>query len=416
MFAAQRQVKNDFIQAIAGQGGAGAAPALEAPPIEAPIAQDPVRQKLRVLVVEDDATDTELILHALHLAGFDADSAAVQTPDDFLERIRCARYDIVLADYNLPQWNGIETVEILRREGFDIPVIVVSGYLGEVKAVECIKQGAADYVLKDHLLRLPESVRGALREKKLREQNRRAQEELTRSNRDLEQFAYVASHDLQEPLRMVAAYTQLLAERYSGKLDENADKYIHYAVDGATRMQALVRDLLAFSRLGRQGREFQLTQCAAVVDLALKNLHAAIQESAAHIECGPLPPVLTDAALLVQVFQNLIGNAIKFRGPDPLVVRVTAEQTTHETIFSVTDNGIGIAPEHVDLVFAIFKRLHTREEYPGSGIGLAICKKIVEQHCGRIWVESELDRGCSFRFALPRETADAHDRGRGEQQ
>jgi len=362
------------------------------------------RQKLSLLIVEDDPIDIELSLRSLQRAGFDVESAVAQTADEFLEHIRHTHYDVILADYNLPQWNGMETVEALRREGIDIPVIVVSGYLGELKAVDCIKQGAADYVLKDHLLRLPDCVRRALRETKLRKDNRRAQEDLARSNRDLEQFAYVASHDLQEPLRMVAAYTQLLAERYKGKLDENADKYIHYAVDGATRMQTLVKDLLAFSRLGRQGMHPQLTDCGVIVDLALKNLRVAIEESGARVECGEFPALMADAALLAQVFQNVIGNAIKFRGPEPLVVRVTAEQTKQETIVSIADNGIGIAQEHAELIFEIFKRLHSRAEYPGSGIGLAICKKVVEQHGGRIWVESEPWQGCTFRFSLPNQS------------
>jgi signal transduction histidine kinase len=379
----------------AAESGDGATPAVEVG----------VRQKLSVLVVEDDPNDIELLTLALQRAGFDPDSASAQTAEEFLERVRHGHYDIVLADYNLPQWNGMETVETLRREGLDIPVILVSGYLGEQRAVECIKQGAADYVLKDHLLRLPEVVRRALREKQLRDENRRSQEDLARSNRDLEQFAYVASHDLQEPLRMVAAYTQLLGDRYQGKLDENADKYIRYAVDGATRMQTLVRDLLAFSRVGRNGREFKLAESAAIVELAVKNLHAAIEESGARIECGDLPAVVVDASLVVQVFQNLIGNAIKFRGADPLMVRISAEKTKQATVFSIADNGIGIDPEHAELIFAIFKRLHTREEYPGSGIGLAICKKVVEQHGGRIWVESELGNGCTFRIALPNQTA-----------
>jgi signal transduction histidine kinase len=364
------------------------------------------RQKLSVLVVEDDPTDIDLSLRTLRRAGFDVDHAVAQTADEFLERVRRRHYDVILADYNLPQWNGMETVEALRRDGLDIPVIVVSGYLGDLKAVECIKQGAADYVLKDHLLRLPDCVRRALRESKLRDENRRSQEDLARSNRDLEQFAYVASHDLQEPLRMVAAYTQLLSERYKGKLDENADKYIHYAVDGATRMQALVKDLLAFSRVGRQGREAQLTESSALVDGAAKNLQAAIHESGARVEYADLPAIVADASLLTQVFQNLIGNAIKFRGSEPIVIRITAEKTKQETVFSIADNGIGIALEHSELVFAIFKRLHTREEYPGSGIGLSICKKVVEQHGGRIWVESEPGRGCTFRFTLPNQNAE----------
>jgi signal transduction histidine kinase len=357
--------------------------------------------KVRVLVVEDDPADVELVLRALRSGGFDPVSDVAQTEADFLDRIRKNSYDAVLADYNLPTWNGMEAVKLLRREGLDIPVVLVSGALGELKAVECIKQGAADYVLKDHLPRLPESVRRALRDQKLRGEHRQAQEELARSNRDLEQFAYVASHDLQEPLRMVAIYTQLLAERYQGKLDPEADKYIHYAVDGALRMQTLVQDLLTFSRVGRGGNRFKLTDCNEVVQSGLKNLQTSILQSGAQIHCEKLPSVLADGSLLAQVFQNLIGNAIKFRGSEPPVIRVTAKLQGKEWVFSVQDNGIGIAPEHAEIVFVIFKRLHTRAEYPGSGIGLSICKKIIEQHGGRIWVESQGGKGSTFKFTLP---------------
>jgi signal transduction histidine kinase len=357
--------------------------------------------RLRVLFVEDDPADIDLLALALRKGGFDASHDVAETAEVFAAQIQTNGYDVILADYNLPSWNGMATVEMLRREGLDIPVVLVSGALGETRAVECIKQGAADYVLKDQLLRLPEAVRRAVREKKLREEHRRSLEELARSNRDLEQFAYVASHDLQEPLRMVAAYTQLLAERYQGKLDENADKYIHYAIDGATRMQRLVQDLLAFSRVGRSGAARRQVDCNTVLATALQNLQASIEENGARIETRPLPVVPADPSQLLQVFQNLIANGIKFRGAEPPHIRIGAEQSGREWHFSVADNGIGIASEHAELVFVIFKRLHTRNEYPGNGIGLSICKKIVEQLGGRIWVESIQGQGSTFHFTLP---------------
>jgi signal transduction histidine kinase len=356
---------------------------------------------LRVLIVEDEPADVELTLHALRQADLDAFWDVAQTAEEFTDLVRKNSYDVILADYKLPDWNGMESVEILRREQLDIPVILVSGALGELTAVECIKQGAADYVLKDHLARLPDSLRRAMREKKLRADHKQAQEELARSNQDLEQFAYVASHDLQEPLRMVATYTQLLAERYRGKLDDNADKYIHYAVDGALRMQALVEDLLTFSRVGRQGTDLQSTDCNVVVDRAVQNLQAAVDESRAQVTRDHLPTVLADGSQLLQVFQNLIGNALKFRGPELPALHVSASKKGREWVFSVSDNGIGIAPEHAETIFVIFKRLHTRAEYPGSGIGLSICKKIIERQGGRIWVESQPGQGSTFKFTLP---------------
>jgi len=358
-------------------------------------------KRLRALMVEDEPADVELVLRALQKAGFETTEDIAQTGEEFTDLVRKNLYDVILADYKLPNWNGMESVAVLRQEGLDIPVILVSGALGEQTAVECIKQGAADYVLKDHLARLPESVRRAMRERKLREDHRQAQEELARSNRDLEQFAYVASHDLQEPLRMVATYTQLLAERYQGKLDSDADKYIHYAVDGALRMQKLVQDLLAFSRVGRQGLALESTDSNAVLQVALQNLEAAIQESGAIVEHAQLPAVVADSSQLVQVFQNLIGNAIKFCGSEPPLIEVAVLEKGKEWIFSVADNGIGIAAEQVENVFVLFRRLHTRAEYSGNGIGLSICKKIIEQHGGRIWVESEPDHGSIFYFTIP---------------
>jgi len=225
--------------------------------------------------------------------------------------------------------------------------------------------------------------------------------ELARSNVELEQFAYVASHDLQEPLRMIANYTQLLAERYRGKLDEQADKYIAYSVDGAVRMQSLIKDLLTFSRFGKAEIEVQTVDCGAVVEQALKNLQAAVQESGAMVGWSGLPLVMADASLLAQVFQNLIGNAIKFHGVEKPVIQIDAEKNGDEWVLTVSDNGIGIPTESRQDIFVVFRRLHTRAEYPGNGIGLSMCKKIIERHGGKLWVEGQAKPGSLFKFTLP---------------
>ena len=242
----------------------------------------------------------------------------------------------------------------------------------------------------------------------------RLQETLTdleRSNTDLQQFAWVASHDLQEPLRMVASYVQLLGIRYQGQLDADADEFIGYAMEGARRMQQLILDLLEYSRIGTRGSPRQPTDATVACQTAIQDLELAIAEIHATIECDPLPTVLAAPSQLQQLFQNLIANAIKFHGAEPPHVRISARQTFEgsETSkvsskvweFAVRDNGIGIEAEYFDKIFVIFQRLHTRKAYAGTGIGLAICKKIVERHGGRIWVESQLGHGATFYFTLP---------------
>ena len=200
---------------------------------------------------------------------------------------------------------------------------------------------------------------------------------------------------------MVASYTQLLGKRYKGRLDADADEFIHFAVDGAARMQALINDLLAYSRVSTQASAFEAVDCNVVVERALANLNAALVESRAIIRKAELPTIVADDFQIGQLFQNLIGNAIKFRRDTVPEVDIAARREGQEWVFSVSDNGIGIDSKYIDRLFAVFKRLHTRAEYPGTGIGLAICKKVVERHGGRIWVESEPDRGSEFFFTLP---------------
>ncbi|HLF78623.1 MAG TPA: PAS domain S-box protein [Dehalococcoidia bacterium] len=236
--------------------------------------------------------------------------------------------------------------------------------------------------------------------KEAEEELERRAAELARSNEELEQFAYVASHDLQEPLRMVSNYTQLLGRRYRGKLDEDADAFIGFAVEGAQRMQQLINDLLEFSRVGSKGKEFELVDTDVSVNRVLANLQVALGESGARIERTPLPSVLADEAQLVQLLQNLIGNAIKFQGDHAPVIEIGAEAQGNRWLFWVRDNGIGIDPEYFERIFVLFQRLHSREDYAGTGIGLAVCKRIVERHGGRIWAESQPGKGTTFFFTL----------------
>jgi signal transduction histidine kinase len=363
---------------------------------------------LRVLVVEDSESDAALIVRHLDMADYDVGWERAETDGQMRAALEQPGWDIVIADYRLPGFDAPAALAILQQTGLDLPFVVVSGQIGEETAVALMKAGAHDYLRKDHLARLAPVVKRELGEARMRRERRRDQEllrrsmeDLARSNAELEQFAYVVSHDLQEPLRMVASYVQLLDERYQDQLDGNAHEFIAYAVDGATRMKQMIADLLTYSRVGKNGKEMVAVACEAALGQACADLRASITEAVAEISHGPLPTVAGDAARFTHLFQNLLGNAIKFRSQAPPRVHVSAELVGQEWVFSVRDNGIGLDPQFADRIFMVFQRLHGHEDYPGTGIGLAIARKIVEHRGGRIWVESEPGKGATFRFTVP---------------
>jgi signal transduction histidine kinase len=255
--------------------------------------------------------------------------------------------------------------------------------------------------LKSTLVSRDDLVKEVKERKRAEVQLKTTLNDLERSNKELEQFAYVASHDLQEPLRMVASYTQLLERRYKEKLDGDARDFINFAVAGANRMQMLITDLLSFSRVGTRGKPMELTDSHIALGQARINLNAAIEETQAVVTNDDLPEVMADESQLVQLFQNLVGNAIKFHNPgESPRVHISATRNDKDWVFSVRDNGIGIDPKYFERLFVIFQRLHSRDEYPGTGIGLAVCKKIVERHGGKIWIESQAGKGSTFNFTL----------------
>jgi PAS domain S-box-containing protein len=286
---------------------------------------------------------------------------------------------------------GVKPYEIEHR--------IIRQNTGEVRVVRARGQFVRDP--GGDVVRVYGFVQDITEQKRAEQERERLIPELQRSNNELQQFAYVASHDLQEPLRTVASFSELLAQRYKGKLDATADRYISFIVDGANRMSLLINDLLAFSRVGTRSSLPQRVSMEAVVDRALADLRRAVRESGTAVTRERLPEVVGDETRLKQLMQNLLANAIKFRKKDQRPeIRISADRKENQWVFAVQDNGIGIEPRFFERIFTIFRRLHTREEYAGTGVGLAICRRIVERHGGRIWVESKPGEGATFYFTL----------------
>jgi PAS domain S-box-containing protein len=476
----------------------------------------------QILIVEDSPDDADLTVRALRRGGLELVYARVDTADAMRSALQDHPWDIVVADYSMPLFSGLEALAMTKHHNPDLPFILVSGRAGEDAAVQAMKAGAQDYFLKGRLDRLALAVERELGEAETRRERRRAEDryrnlfnqvpvglysvtadghtldanpafiemlgfkdlaefrdedlrtfwkpeelaqlteilvrdgvvrdfefeghrrdesilwglnslraifdtsgkidhyggvvvditerkhaelELARSNQDLAHFANVASHDLREPLRMVSGFCDLFARKYRGKIDAAADEYISFMLDGVRRMEKLIQSLLLYSKVGKNSHPTTV-DLNIVADSVLKNLSAAITDCSAVVTRGPMPRVWGDEAALFGLLLNLIANALKFSGTRTPEVRIEASESLSAWTISVIDNGIGIEPAYFDSVFEMFRRLGSQSEYPGSGIGLAICKRVVEQHHGKIWVESEPGAGSTFRFTLPRHTAE----------
>lgn len=355
---------------------------------------------LSVLLVEDSENDAALLVRELSKGGFDLSFERVETAETMENALTWKKWDLIIADYKMPRFSGLEAVFVAKEKDVSMPIIIISGTIGEDVAVETIKSGANDYLLKGNLTRLIPAVQRALREARLTREHKQMQEEIVRSNAELQQFAYSLSHDLQEPLHMVVSYLRLLCQRYKGRFDKDADEFIDFAVSGGTRMQEMINGLLEYSRVHTRGDKFTLVDIEKVLQGALDNLRFMIQDAQATVTHDPLPRVWGDEIQLVRVFQNLISNAIKFKGTQPITIHIAYTRKGNEHVLSVQDNGIGLAVEFQERIFGFFQKLHGNA-YVGVGIGLTIAKHIIERHAGRIWVESQPQKGATFFFSIP---------------
>lgn len=364
----------------------------------------------RILLLEDSDADAELLGRELRKAGIEFEARCADTRESFTKALETFAPDLILADFSLPGFNGLHALKIARAHDPDLPFLLVSGSVGEETAIDIMRSGATDYVLKHRLTRLGPAVHRALAEAEERAQRRAAESalarraaELERSNADLEQFAYICSHDLREPLRTISTFADLIQEQAEGKLDELCRGYFQRVVEGTERMRRMIDGLLEYSRANSETAPVTACDASRAFRAALEGLKTVVQHAGAVVTSAELPIVRAGEDQLVRVFQNLVTNAIKFNRSGAPTVHVQAQRSGEEWIFGVCDNGIGIAADARGRVFEMFRRLHNRTEYPGEGMGLAVCKKIIERYGGRIWIEANPGGGSIVHFTAPPE-------------
>ncbi|VXD21789.1 response regulator [Planktothrix paucivesiculata] len=365
-----------------------------------------------ILIVDDTPDNLRLLSKTLSEQGYEVQCAI--NGNLALMAVKHEPPDLILLDIKMPEMDGYEVCKRLKNqaETAEIPVIFLSALDDVFDKVKAFNVGGADYITKpfqveEVFARIENQLTICRLQQQLQTKNIKLEQlnqELQRSNRELEEFAYIVSHDLQQPLQTITGFAELLlALKSEINLEEEAEEYVTPILEEGIRMQELIQNLLEYSRVGTKKRHFEITNCQEILRKSLGHLHSAIEESCAIITHETLPTLRADRIQLGQLFQNLIGNGIKYQRPNiqPKIV-ISVQEKPEEWLFRVEDNGIGIKPENFDRIFQVFQRLHTYQDYPGSGVGLAICKKIVERHQGKIWLESEWGIGTTFHFTLPK--------------
>lgn len=373
-----------------------------------------MNKSIKILLFEDNPGDSGLLEDILDDFDDLYNLTIVESLEEGLNYLKSNNFDIILLDLGLPDSDGINTLIDVQKETSKTPIIVLTGLNDEEIGNIAVQKGAQDYLIKRDIepKLLTRSMRYSIERKKtetelqeykekLEEKVKERTKELERFNKELEHFAYIASHDLREPLRMITSFLQLLEKRYKDQLDDDANEFIEFAVDGAKRLDNMINDLLHYSKVTGQKGTLKQVECGEVLDKAIQNLKIPIEENNAIITHDPLYIINCDEELMIILFQNLISNAIKYHSEEPPKIHISVEKQKDQYLFSVKDNGIGMDPKHLDRIFTIFQRLHGHEEYDGTGIGLAIAQRIVHQHGGEIWAESKLGKGSTFYFTIP---------------